>query len=293
MIIKEYDKQFLTDLNFTSVKLTGYEIPYYVKKECYCDKIVSPSQASIKYYEQSGRFGQRINFKIFSNLVANMALLTFNIRDLNGIVVNSGNVGSLRNVEAKNGTWYYVFIDLIYDAVTFGLGKYTVELVYNGVVLASSNIESVSDIEGFLFFNFWNGKDLYDFPFTSTQYSEFGDSFLVEGGIKIGDLKSTVDQETFRDQRFNPKTLSAYPRKTATLTIGGTKGVPEYVGNIINAILSCEKVYVNGVKIGRSGDSVPEPSIIFNDYPLVNFTCEVEIIPTPPNIFSVYTEIYN
>ena len=107
--------------------------------------------------------------------------------------------------------------------------------------------------------------------------------FTTFGGIQTGATKCTVEREVFRDQRYIPKQLSANVVKTATLTIGGARGVPENVGEIINNILCCDTIYLNGKRIARSGDSVPEPVTIAKGYPYVNFSVDIEYINTNPD----------
>ena len=111
----------------------------------------------------------------------------------------------------------------------------------------------------------------------------WGDSYegwsrIIEGGLEVGALAYAVDDSNFRDQRTNPNVLRSKPRRTATLTIGSTDGVPEYIGGIVNQIFACDLVFVNGMHVVRMEGASPEVVTLDKSYSKVVIRQEVEIV---------------
>lgn len=298
MIPNKYNSIVFGDLPFSIARLSNYDIPYFANQVPYGQIIpyvsasISGSQSVPLWFNTSNK--ATVLFKM------SMAGAEPTCKIYDEITLASVTVGltNFKTVVSSGLTWkyYYGIIDLV------GFGSEYVNSTYELRIIKDSNIIAkcplrpfcIDDVEKTLNFNFWNfNGNVAGFPFKdfSTNDKESlgygGLTYMIEGGINVGNNKNAIDQTSFRDQRFNSRVLSANPRKLATLTIGGSKGVPEYVGEEINNILCCDTVFVNGMQVTRSGDSVPEPSVIAKGYPFVNFTVDVEIIKTEPHVYNV------
>lgn len=147
-----------------------------------------------------------------------------------------------------------------------------------------------TDIIGTEFFQVCRPTELRDMLFF--EYSNDGNSamdnifsiggtrktlqFRIEGGIKPSGWTGNVAQETWRTQRQELRVLYSMPYDKWTLTIGAAAGVPvEYI-RIVNNILSCNIVYINGRRWCRSEGSVPEKQLTMTGAQMFTATVEVE-----------------
>lgn len=88
--------------------------------------------------------------------------------------------------------------------------------------------------------------------------------FLVRlpAGFKPSGYEGSVEVETYRTQTQELRVLYSAPYDKWTLTIGAAQGIPvEYV-RMVEWILSCEYVYINGVRWVRSEGSTVEKQLV-------------------------------
>lgn len=293
MILQEGYKKMFTEMPFTAVNLNGYQIPYYADTACFIEKILVNSTPKNKYWLTEKVPRALICYALDrERYPEDQHTLYCYIRDITtNQILHSLPVHALDDPLAGRFKPY-----MSYLPVTFPVGNtylIDIRLTVNSLAQTRFSVMTAEDTDKYLFFNYTNKRGSHlGFPFTASQVPPDGFSYTVEGGIEIGALSHSIEQTTFRDQRFNPHVLSANPRQVITITVGGSKGVPEYVGKYINDILTCDTVFLNGMKIVRSGDSVPEAIVIGeSNYPFVNFTVDVEVIPTEPNVFNIGTEV--
>lgn len=104
------------------------------------------------------------------------------------------------------------------------------------------------------------------------QYFEF----RVEGGFKPGGVSQKVDNEQFRTQQQKIIELYSVPYDTYTFTCGNASGVPYWIIQFINNILSLSYFDVNGECYVRSGNSSPEKTQISEDGQMFNMTILLE-----------------
>lgn len=84
----------------------------------------------------------------------------------------------------------------------------------------------------------------------------------LPAGFKPMGWEGSVQTETYRTQRQELRVLYSAPYEKQTLTIGTAAGLPvEYV-RLLNNILSCEYVYINGERWCRSEGAVPEKQLV-------------------------------
>lgn len=87
---------------------------------------------------------------------------------------------------------------------------------------------------------------------------DFYFSFRVHGGFKDGGWAFSIDNEQFVTQESDIVELYGRESTQKVLTIGSSKGVPVWFGELINRILVCRLVYIDGARYARFESSVPE-----------------------------------
>jgi len=298
MLIEDSLIPLIADVNFTSVPFGNYEIPFFAEAGCVPDTLLS--DIAPIWWRHSSQ-GYYVVIKAHIEIAFNLRLEIHN--PLNG---DLWVLGKLTLVKQEGN--YKIYARKIYLPSTL---SQTLELrlyrstmnpnngtINNDKILTARSpirVEDTKNRDQYLTFNYDNADgDRLGFPFTDMrskffEVSSSGLMYTVAGGVQTGATEFATDQTFFRDQRYRPNTLSANNTKTLTLTIGSPKGVPEYVGEIINNILSCDTVFLNGKRITRAEGSVPEVIPIAKSYPYVNFSVDVEIIPTQTNVFNVHS----
>lgn len=84
----------------------------------------------------------------------------------------------------------------------------------------------------------------------------------VPGGFKASGWRFGVGNEQFTTQREDVVELYAYDYTVNTFTMGGHLGVPVWYGEMLNRLLTCSFVYIDGVRYMRSETEVPEMNTI-------------------------------
>ena len=153
---------------------------------------------------------------------------------------------------------------------------YRIEIYFSGNVISYCRFDVLDDIElqDTVKLTFSNYRDEFGYEFIKETQNTF--DFRCEGGFLYQDNTFQSDTETFRDQTFNIHNLSSYPYETNTLTLGTSRGVPDWVGRKANLIFSCSDVYVNGFKFERADGAEIEREDIMGAYPLYVFKLELE-----------------
>ena len=82
--------------------------------------------------------------------------------------------------------------------------------------------------------------------------------FRVPGGFKDSGWQFGVDNEQFTTQYQDVVELYASYYTEKQFTMGNSIGVPVWFGDMLNRLLCCDFVYVNGERYVRSSSSVPE-----------------------------------
>lgn len=125
-------------------------------------------------------------------------------------------------------------------------------------------------------YGFSTNGNLFNTRFVGDS-SEYRFRFRVEGGFLADSDTPGLENEFFRNQLQQPEQLYQYPYVKSRLTIGNATGVPQWVGTLLNNILCCGKVSIDGIEYVRSESSVPERVKIGAErYPLFQFNVEVE-----------------
>jgi len=290
MILLDSNIKNIGDVKFTCVPFGNYEIPFFAEHACIPDVVLS----SENIHFRSSRERYYVFVKLHSSVIAGSMRISFYGKD--GWPIGSSKALTVLSV-AGGFTTYYASIPHYTESLANAISEIRLANNFSNT-LAKSPIKLVpsKQWDKYLTFNYYNlSGDTLGFPFNQfktmhqvdTGTQNMGLTYTVEGGVQIGATRYGVDETGFRDQRYNPHTLSANTNRLMTLTIGGAKGVPEYVGEMVNNILACDTVFLNGKRIARAEGSVPEPILIAKGYPYVNYSVDVEVIPTEPNVFNI------
>lgn len=82
--------------------------------------------------------------------------------------------------------------------------------------------------------------------------------FRIPGGFKDNGWNFSIDSEHFVTQMSDMVELYARESTQYTLTIGQSQGVPIWFGDLLNRLLTCKYVYIDGQRYSRYESSVPE-----------------------------------
>lgn len=100
--------------------------------------------------------------------------------------------------------------------------------------------------------------------------------FRVEGGFKPEGYSAKVDNEQFRNQFQEIVELYSVPYETYTLTCGNASGIPYWIVQLMNNILSLSDFNVNGEGYVRSGNAIPEMTQVSEEGQMFNMTILLE-----------------
>lgn len=96
--------------------------------------------------------------------------------------------------------------------------------------------------------------------------------FRIPGGFKDSGWTFGVNNEQFDTQFEDVVELYAYEYTSKTLTMGGSIGVPVWYGDLLNRLLTCHFVYVNGERYSRSDTESPQMNILVDGLDSFVFT---------------------
>lgn len=83
-------------------------------------------------------------------------------------------------------------------------------------------------------------------------------AFRVPGGFKPDGYEFAVDNEQYVSQNADIVELYARESMQETLTVGWSRGVPIWFGQMLNRLLTCRYVYIDGLRYARYQSSVPD-----------------------------------
>ncbi len=215
-------------------------------------------------YEQRFRTGDRIHvqysvpknpsFAVFPRLVDN----------------ETGEESSLTATAVTTGEEADVF-DVVFTAA---VGCYTFQIVQATTpehIAAESRFRVEESLSDTVWVECSNRRNEFDTVFSGGPFG-----FRMEGVFLPSERTFDVDNETFRDQRYTLTQLSALPYSKRTLTVGGGFGVPYWVAEKLNLLLSATDVSIDGASYVRSEGAAPELTQIHSDYPMFIYKIEVE-----------------
>lgn len=166
-------------------------------------------------------------------------------------------------------------------------GCYYVTLTGGGITLRSQDFEVTRLVE--------NDSEWVRIEYGGTENDTPMDAMFVVSGVRVPFVlrlpagfkpqgwDGSVEVETYRTQRQELRVLYSAPYDKYTLTIGTAAGLPvEYI-RLLNNILSCEYVYINGERYCRSESSVPEKQLAMTGAQMFTASVVLEKQPTLDN----------
>ncbi|MDR1370577.1 MAG: hypothetical protein LBJ72_10725 [Dysgonamonadaceae bacterium] len=189
----------------------------------------------------------------------------------------------------QNGTETNLTVNMLYsDSITglklfeaaftiHAIGEYKFTLT-NGTesVLSFFSVKTQAELINTVLLNYTHRRNEYDTIFVQENGVRKTFNFRIEGGLYPGDKTQAVENETFRDQRFNPFQTASEVYQISILTIGTGKGVPQWVGNKINHIFNLSNILIDGISTARNESSVPDMIQVAGYHPLYVFKLNIE-----------------
>ncbi|MBD8389669.1 hypothetical protein [Dysgonomonas sp. BGC7] len=168
-----------------------------------------------------------------------------------------------------------VLYEIVFSVETAGLYSF---MLTNEVDEVSTffYIAQPEDLADTILLNYTHRKNEYDTIFIDEDGVDKRFNFRVEGGFYPGDRVQAVENEIFRDQRFEPFQTAAESYEISALTIGTKRGVPQWVGNKINSIFKLSDILIDGIETTRNESAIPELIKLGTYYPLYVFKMNVE-----------------
>lgn len=106
-------------------------------------------------------------------------------------------------------------------------------------------------------------------------------SLRLPGGFKDNGLSFSVDSEQFVTDAADIVELYSLESTQKKLTIGTSSGVPIWIAQMLNRILTCKYVYIDGARHARFESSVPETEQVLdgvNSFVVTQMVQEVRYI---------------
>lgn len=141
--------------------------------------------------------------------------------------------------------------------------------IFNEVVYLSEPFHVKDSHEGTILFEYTNSENNFDFVFDPLNIF----SIRIEGAIR--DFTPASDDVIYNDQKHNATKLYSIPFRTFKLYIGNVSGIPDWLSDKINWVLSCDQVKMDGVYYERLESSKYEVKR-FPDYKFSSLEIEIQ-----------------
>lgn len=144
-----------------------------------------------------------------------------------------------------------------------GLSNGTYKIRHNGITSYPFIVTDIpEEIEDTVLFQYSmrDNRRRSDAVFMVDEMRYFFD-FRVPGGFKDSEISFAVDTEDFTTPDGDPCNLYALESTQRTFTLGHQEGVPARLAELLNRLLTCSYVYVDGVRYARKEGSVPEVNV--------------------------------
>lgn len=152
-----------------------------------------------------------------------------------------------------------------------GNGRYYLKLESPLGTYYSTPIWIDTDHEGTILFRYRNSENNFSVIFDTDIIF----TLRVEGDIQ--NFSPKFDDEIYNDQKRNASKLSSIPYRTWTLFIGAAQGLPDWMNDKVNRVMSCDMIQIDGDWFEKVPDAEWE-IIRQDDYPFAGL--QIEIMPT-------------
>ena len=198
----------------------------------------------------------------------------------------------------KNNTYIHSTVDETYsinDELTCYLiyidtSSLSINTLYDVTIIISSQTDGIRYFNSIGYFEvvnecnylkkieYWNSSNINAFNSYFVHENNITHKFTlrIPCGFKTSGYSPNVSTQTFRNQNQEIKLLYAYPYTQKNLVVGGSEGIPTWIGNLINYIFCLDNVYIDGERYVRSEDSNINREESMTNYPFNVYTISVE-----------------
>lgn len=204
--------------------------------------------------------------------------ITCDIYKSNGLLVATL-LPSISEIKGVNTFTFYTF-DISFSG--YKEGSYYLQVNFSGKVgitcsYQSPCIELRESHDGTFLAEYKNTENKFDVNFVD----QLTFRVRVEGGFLIKNYSPKSNDNVYQSQTNDFVLLHSSPYSTAKLTVGGRKGIPDWMHDIIHRAFSCNKLTIEGVKYNKYIDATWEP-VEVEAYPLR--TWRIELVKSGDNV---------
>lgn len=190
-------------------------------------------------------------------------------------------VSTLIPVENDSGIIGQTFkiYEVSIDFSLLAVGIYYCEIVYTNeadeeITYTSECIDVQNEHENTIVFEYTNSENNFSVVFET----EIEFSLRVEGNIT--NFTPEFDDIIYNDQKRNATKLDSIPYRSFELFIGNAAGIPEWMADKVNRLMSCDQIKIEGVYYEKTEgakweiqkpDLYNKPILSINIMPVENF----------------------
>lgn len=182
------------------------------------------------------------------------------------VIIDQNAVLRKKNRRAEGFNIYEVAVSL--DSVPPGV--YYFLLTFGGKKMISEPQQVYDTLPESLLVEYRNSKFHGDILF------ETGITFSIRLEAILHSFTPGNSRTAYRDQVFNPSVLKSIPFRTWELIVGKDGGIPDYQGDTLNWILSCDTVMFDGKSYAVADDGEFEIEEFDSVYPMRQYTIKVQ-----------------
>lgn len=123
---------------------------------------------------------------------------------------------------------------------------------------------------------YYNDENNFDVIFDSTYSDSIQFHFRVEGGFLQSGKKFATKSKTYENELVDRTLLNSTPYEVEQFILGNSIGVPTWIAEKYNRIISCTNVYYNGIQYCMSDGARLEPIRPDLLYPFAVWTIDLE-----------------
>lgn len=224
---------------------------------------LDPWQERQRYY-QPWQLSDTIRLQVISNY----APLSVKLIDADGKVHFQDNMTQIRENVYDPGMFIY---EISISLAVIAEGWYYLQLECGNplaLTLVSEPMCVKETHENSLLLEYTNRRYYADMVFETG----FSPSIRVLGKLRF---KSPASKDTYyEDQVLNMTQLSSVPFRLYDLVLGDSFGIPDYLIDILNRILGCSSILIDGVYFTKNEGAKLEEKAV-EDYPLRGWTVEL------------------
>lgn len=188
-------------------------------------------------YLQKWQFGDVGRVQILSDYE-----FTFKVLDLDTGAEIAELIPALKASQIVGESFQVYEVEIDFEAL--GAGVYYCKIEYNDTfedkIVLSEPFEVAETWPGTLKFDFVNSENNFDVVF------ETGIDFQIRVEGVIADFSPESDDLIYNDMLRNATLLNSVPFRSFVLYVGGAPGVPVWMADKINRVMSCDSVKIDG-----------------------------------------------